>query len=227
MLAMDVARDDQDLLVVTENGYGKRTLDRRVPQDRRAAPRASRRSADRGEGRARRRARRARAPGARVHLAERDGPAHRGARHQTATAARRRAVRRHERARGRPRVRRRAGGRVRAERRRSPTTAPAARRVRRRRRAGARGRRASSSATPTRTSLLDVPEVEADEMPDPDVEERRTLTPGAGAEPTEGPGRHRGPRELLAGLLAVASCLRRPGGRAPAPTTAAPRCGFR
>ncbi len=25
MLAMDVARDDQELLVVTENGYGKRT----------------------------------------------------------------------------------------------------------------------------------------------------------------------------------------------------------
>ena len=27
-IAMDVARDDQDLLVVTENGYGKRTRDR-------------------------------------------------------------------------------------------------------------------------------------------------------------------------------------------------------
>ena len=25
VLAMDVARDDQELLVVTENGYGKRT----------------------------------------------------------------------------------------------------------------------------------------------------------------------------------------------------------
>ena len=33
VLAMDVARDDQDLLVVTENGFGKRTRDRRVPQD--------------------------------------------------------------------------------------------------------------------------------------------------------------------------------------------------
>ena len=33
VLAMDVARDGQDLLVVTENGFGKRTPDRRVPQD--------------------------------------------------------------------------------------------------------------------------------------------------------------------------------------------------
>ena len=31
VLAMDVARDDTELLVVTENGYGKRTRDRRVP----------------------------------------------------------------------------------------------------------------------------------------------------------------------------------------------------
>ena len=43
VIAMDVARDDQDLLVVTENGYGKRTPIDRVPQDP-AAPRASRRS---------------------------------------------------------------------------------------------------------------------------------------------------------------------------------------
>ena len=33
VLAMDVARPGQDLLVVTESGYGKRTLDRRVPAD--------------------------------------------------------------------------------------------------------------------------------------------------------------------------------------------------
>ena len=33
VIAMDVARPGQDLLVVTENGYGKRTLDRRVPAD--------------------------------------------------------------------------------------------------------------------------------------------------------------------------------------------------
>ena len=43
VLAMDVARDDQELLVVTENGYGKRTRDRRVPARGRGA-RASRRS---------------------------------------------------------------------------------------------------------------------------------------------------------------------------------------
>ena len=34
VLAMDVARDDQELLVVTENGFGKRTPVERVPQDR-------------------------------------------------------------------------------------------------------------------------------------------------------------------------------------------------
>ncbi len=33
VLAMDVARDDQELLVVTENGFGKRTPVERVPQD--------------------------------------------------------------------------------------------------------------------------------------------------------------------------------------------------
>ena len=33
VLAMDVARPGQDLLVVTEAGYGKRTDDRRVPPD--------------------------------------------------------------------------------------------------------------------------------------------------------------------------------------------------
>ena len=33
VLAMDVARDDQELLVVTENGFGKRTPIERVPQD--------------------------------------------------------------------------------------------------------------------------------------------------------------------------------------------------
>ena len=31
VLAMDVARDDTELFVVTENGYGKRTDDRGVP----------------------------------------------------------------------------------------------------------------------------------------------------------------------------------------------------
>ena len=44
VLAMDVARDDQELLVVTENGYGKRTGDRPSTARPAAAPRASRRS---------------------------------------------------------------------------------------------------------------------------------------------------------------------------------------
>ncbi len=69
VIAMDVARDDMDLLVVTENGFGKRTLVARVPQDQ--ARRQGRQDdrADRGQGRARRRARRPRAPGPRLHLA--------------------------------------------------------------------------------------------------------------------------------------------------------------
>ena len=82
VLAMDVARDDDELLVVTENGYGKRTGDRPVPQDE---PRRQGRRDDqahRGEGRPRRRARRARAPGARLHLARGHGAAHRRPRHQ-------------------------------------------------------------------------------------------------------------------------------------------------
>ena len=56
VLAMDVARPGQDLLVVTENGYGKRTLDRRVPPD--LARRQGRQDdhVHRGQGPARRRA---------------------------------------------------------------------------------------------------------------------------------------------------------------------------
>ena len=75
VIAMDVARDDMDLLVVTENGYGKRTPDQPVPQDQ---PRRQRRQDDRPDrekGRPRRRARRARAPGAGVHQRRRHGPA--------------------------------------------------------------------------------------------------------------------------------------------------------
>ena len=43
VLAMDVARDDQELLVVTENGYGKRTPIGHTARPG-AAPWASRRS---------------------------------------------------------------------------------------------------------------------------------------------------------------------------------------
>ena len=159
MLAMDVARDDQDLLVVTENGYGKRTLDRRVPQD--LARRQGRQDdpADRGQGRARRRARRARAPGARLHLPERHGAADRAC--AASTARPRRAGRPgHEPARGRRRLRGRAGRRVRGRRPPSPTTArsrstPPARPTR-----PAATATASIAGDPADEELLDVPEVE-------------------------------------------------------------------
>ena len=88
VIAMDVARDDMDLLVVTENGYGKRTADQPVPQDQ---PRRQRRQDDRAhreKGRPRRRARRARAPGARLHQRRRHGPAHRRRRASPSRVAR-------------------------------------------------------------------------------------------------------------------------------------------
>ena len=105
VIAMDIARDDQYLLVVTENGFGKRTLVDRVPQD--AARRQGRQDdpADRGQGPAGRRARRARAPPARVHLPERHGPADRGARLPPARPQRP-GLPAHEHPRGRPGVRR-------------------------------------------------------------------------------------------------------------------------
>ena len=77
VLAMDVVRPDTELLVVTENGYGKRTADRGVPGQ---GPRHDGREddrADREEGRPGRRADRARAPRPGVHLPERHGAAHR------------------------------------------------------------------------------------------------------------------------------------------------------
>ena len=81
VLAMDIARDDTELFVVTENGYGKRTAGLRVPgQGPRDEGRADR-EADREEGRPRRRADRPRAPGPPLHLPERHGPAHLGQRH--------------------------------------------------------------------------------------------------------------------------------------------------
>ena len=212
VIAMDVARDDQDLLVVTENGYGKRTLDRRLPQDE---PRREGRQddpADRGEGRAGRRARRARPPGARLHLAERHGPAHRRARHQP-LRPQRAGLPADERARGRPRLRRRARRRVRDA---ADAVAddgavsldasgvadePAL-----------EGDARASSATRTR-KLLAIPELESDAMPTrisrtrsgpaavPDVRARRTRSSASGARTAEGPDRHRGPRRTPAGLL--------------------------
>ena len=91
VLAMDVVRPDTELLVVTENGYGKRTRDRGVPGQ---GPRLDGRQddrADREEGRPGRRADRARAPRPRLHLAERHGPAHRREGHLEAGPARPRA----------------------------------------------------------------------------------------------------------------------------------------
>ena len=146
VLAMDVARDDQELLVVTENGYGKRTADLRVPGQ---GPRHDGRQddhADREQGPARRRAGRARAPGARVHLPERDGAADVGARDQP-LRPRLAGRARDEHPRRRPGQRGRARGRVRGADRR-----PGDRRQRRRarcrgssgvdrRRAGPRRRR--------------------------------------------------------------------------------------
>ena len=112
VLAMDVARDDQEVLVVTENGFGKRTPVERVPQDLarrqgRADDQVLREARRPGRG-----ARRAPAPGARLHLPGGDGPAHRRARHppDRPLGAGRDA---HERARRRPRVGGRAGRRVR------------------------------------------------------------------------------------------------------------------
>ena len=78
VLTMDVARDDQELLVITENGFGKRTAIADYPVKGRGTMGEDDRP-HRPEGLAGRGARRARAPGARVHLAERDGAAHLGA----------------------------------------------------------------------------------------------------------------------------------------------------
>ena len=76
VLAMDVVRPDTELLVVTENGYGKRTAIEEYPVKGRGSMGVKTIGADREEGRRRRRADRARAPRPRLHLAERDGAAH-------------------------------------------------------------------------------------------------------------------------------------------------------
>ena len=68
---------DTELLVVTENGYGKRTAIEEYPVKGRGTMGVKTIGPDREEGRRGRRADRARAPRPRVHLPERDGPAHR------------------------------------------------------------------------------------------------------------------------------------------------------
>ncbi len=81
VLAMDIARNDTELFVVTENGYGKRTPVSEYPVKGRGHQRRADREADREEGRPRRRPDRRRTPGAALHLPERHGPAHLRQRH--------------------------------------------------------------------------------------------------------------------------------------------------
>ena len=91
VLTMDVAEDDAELFVVTENGYGKRTLVSEYPVEGPRHQGRADREADREEGRPRRRADRPRARGPRLHLPERDGPAHRASAASRRWAARPRA----------------------------------------------------------------------------------------------------------------------------------------
>ena len=80
VLSLDVvdSKDSKgELLVVTENGYGKRTSLTEYPVKGRGGEGRADREADRQEGRPRRRPRRPRGPGADLHLPERDGAAQR------------------------------------------------------------------------------------------------------------------------------------------------------
>ena len=81
VLAMDIARDDTELFVVTENGYGKRTAVAEYPVKGRGTKGVLTAKLTEKQGRPGRRADRPRAPGPAVHLPERDGPAHLGQRH--------------------------------------------------------------------------------------------------------------------------------------------------
>jgi DNA gyrase subunit A len=115
VIAMDVARDEMELLVVTGERLRQAHEDRPVPQD--LARRQGRQDdgAHRLEGRPGRRARRPPAPGSRLHLRGRDGAAHRGARDLPAGPLGDRASG-HERQGRRPGLRRRPGHRVRTPR---------------------------------------------------------------------------------------------------------------
>ena len=112
VLSMDVARDDQELLVVTENGYGKRTQISDYPVKGRGTMGVKTITLTENKGAAGRRDGRPRAPGAGLHLPERDGPAHLGARHQP-LRPRLPGRQGDEHPRRRPGVGGRAGGRVR------------------------------------------------------------------------------------------------------------------
>ena len=91
VIAMDIARDDQYLLVVTENGFGKRTLVADYRKTSRGAKGVKTIQQTEAKGALAGGAGRARPPPARVHLPERDDPAHRRARPAAARAATRRA----------------------------------------------------------------------------------------------------------------------------------------
>ena len=91
VLAMDIARDDTELLVVTENGFGKRSAITDYPVKGRGTMGVQTIKLTDKKGALAARPDRARARRARLHLAERHGPAHRGEGHLAATAARRRA----------------------------------------------------------------------------------------------------------------------------------------
>ena len=81
VLAMDIARDDAELFVVTENGYGKRTAIAEYPVKGRGTKGVLTAKLTAEEGRAGRGPDRPRAPGPAVHLRERHGAAHPGRRH--------------------------------------------------------------------------------------------------------------------------------------------------
>ena len=222
VLAMDVARPGQDLLVVTENGYGKRTAIDEYRLTSRGAKGVKTINFTEAQGPARRRAGRARAPGARLHLPERHGPAHLGPRHQP-LRPRVAGRARDEPARGRRGV---AVALV-VESRGEPTRPPAARRCRSTPRGaadepGARRRRRRSSATRTRRGCSTCPRSRRTRCPTPTsrTSSRATRTPRA-------PVDSGALGNFLLDYLAVASWSKRPGGRTPAPATAVPRCGFR
>ena len=112
VLAMDIARDDTELFVVTENGYGKRTPVSEYPVKGRGTKGVLTAKLTEKKGGLAGALIVARAPGAAVHLPERDGPADLGQRH-LADGPPDPGRQGDEHQGGRPGQRRGAGGRVR------------------------------------------------------------------------------------------------------------------
>ncbi len=75
VLALDVARDEDELFVVTENGYGKRTPMAEYPVKGRGTKGVLTVKLTTKKGELAGALDRSRAPGADLHLPERDGPA--------------------------------------------------------------------------------------------------------------------------------------------------------